>query len=144
MAAPSLRNSLVQGRLDPVAHLVGRAHGHRRLVDDDAIVVHVRTDGLRHGQHVLQVGRAVFVGRRADRDELEQPVGDALRDVGRELEATCLDIAFDVSLETGLVYRNVPGIQALDLGLVDVDAHDVVAGHTCAGHQADVARSEDG
>ncbi len=129
-----------------LTHLVGGADGHGRLVYDDSIVVHVRADGLGNGQHVLQVGRAVLVRRRADRDELEQPVIDALLDVGRELEATRLDVALDESVETRLVDRNVAGVEALDLALVDVDAHDVVAGfgHTRARDQANIARPEDG
>ena len=37
--------------------------------------------------HVLQVGRAVFVRRRADRDELDIAVRDAGGDVGGKLQA---------------------------------------------------------
>ena len=51
--------------------LVGGAHRHGDLVDDDLVVGHVAADVARGGQHVLQVGRAVLVGRRADGDELD-------------------------------------------------------------------------
>ena len=51
-----------------------------------AVAVHVAADGARRRDHVLQVGRAVLVGRRAHRDELQRAVRDAARDIGRELE----------------------------------------------------------
>ena len=99
----------------------------------------------RDREHVAQVGRAVFVRRRADRDELEQAVRDAFRRVGRELEAPLVDVALDEHVEAGLVDRDLALLQALDLARVDVDADDVVAGFRQAGarDQADVAGAED-
>ena len=90
----------------------------------------------------LQIGRAVLVGRRADGDELEQAVVDALLNVGRELEPACLDVAFHVVLEAGLVDRDLAVVEPRDLVFVDVDADDVVAHlrHAGTGDQADIAR----
>ena len=69
MASPSLRNSgighdiefdrlaaLLKLVLDLGLDLVRRAHRHRRLVDDDAIIVHVLADRTSHRQNVLEVG----------------------------------------------------------------------------------------
>jgi hypothetical protein len=80
---------------------VGGAHRDRRLVDDDAVLVHVLADRARHGQHVLHVRRAILVRRRADRDELEQPVRDALGHVGGELQAARLAIAGNDGIQPG-------------------------------------------
>ena len=49
----------------------------------------------RDREHVRQIGRAVLVRRRADRDELEQAVRNARADVGRELEAPGLAAVLD-------------------------------------------------
>ena len=49
------------------------------LVTTTLYSVHVLADGTRDRQHVLEIGRAVFVGRRADGDELQLAVGHALR-----------------------------------------------------------------
>ena len=126
--------------------LVGRTHRHRRLIHDDAVLVHVLADGARDGQHVLEIGRAVLIGRRAHGNELEQAVIHGFLGVGRELEAPGLDVAFDIGLEAGLVDRNLALVQASDLVLVDVVADDVVAhfGHAGACDEADIAGAEDG
>ncbi len=79
--------ALGQGVLHLGAHQIGRADRDRRLVHDDAIIGQVLADRACDREHVRQVGGAVLVGRRADRDELEKAVRDARRDVGRELEA---------------------------------------------------------
>jgi len=125
-------------------HLVRSPDRHRRLVYDDPVLGHVRRDGARDGEHVLQVGRTVLVRRRADRDELEQAMLDAALDIGRKLQAAGLHVALDVVVEPRLVDRHFAVVQALDLVLVDVHAHDVVARlrHAGAGDQADVARAE--
>ena len=46
-----------------------RADRHGALVDDDGVLVHRAADVARHGEHVLQIGRAVLALRRADGDE---------------------------------------------------------------------------
>ena len=51
------------------AHLVCRAHRHRAFVDHRLVVGHQATNAARRREHVLHVGRAVFVGRRAHRNE---------------------------------------------------------------------------
>ena len=125
--------------------LVRRAHRHRRFVDDDAVLVHVLADGASDGQHVLEIGRAVLIGRRAHGNELEQAVIHGFLGVGRELESPGLDVALDVGLEARLVDRDLALVQASDLVLVDVVADDVVAhfGHAGTGDEADIAGAED-
>jgi hypothetical protein len=65
---------------------VGRAHRHRALVDDHLVVGHVAADAAGGRQHVLQVGRAVLVGRRAHADELQRAVRHRGGHVGGELQ----------------------------------------------------------
>ena len=62
------------------------ADRHRGLVDHHRRPLQIAADGLRHRQHVLQVGAAVLVRRRADRDEHHFAVGDAHRRVGGEAQ----------------------------------------------------------
>jgi hypothetical protein len=70
---------------------------------------------LRRREHVLQVGRAVLVGRRADRDELDVAVRDRGLDVGREAQAAGRAVARDHFLEARLVDRHAAGVQDVDL-----------------------------
>ena len=153
IAAPSFRNSGFEttskstcapraisvapiGRLD----LVRRAHRHRRLGHDDLVFVHVLADRARDREHVAQVGRAVLVRRRADGDDLEQAVRDRRPGVGRELQPALVPVAGDRLVEARLVDRDLAGVQARDLGRVDIDANDVVAGvrQAGAGDETDV------
>jgi len=125
-------------------HPVAGADRHSGLVDDDLEVGHVLGDRLRDGQHVLQVGRAVLVGRGADGDELDPAEIDAGLGVGGEQQPPGLAVAPHHFGETGFVDRHAAVIEQVDLGGVDVHAHDLVAdlGQTGAGHQADVAASK--
>ena len=50
---------------------------------------------LGDGEHVREVGGAVFLWRRADSDELEQAVPDTCGGVRRELEAPLAGVAPD-------------------------------------------------
>jgi hypothetical protein len=84
-------------------------------------------------QHVRQVRGAVLFRRRADRDELEQPVRDALLGAGRESQAAFLVVATDDLVEPWLVDWDLAALQALDLARVDVHADHVVADFSEAG-----------
>ena len=85
---------------------------------------------------MTEVCGPVLVGRRANRNHLEQTVLDAKRRIGGELQAPLGRIAGDQLIKAGLVNRDLATIQALDLAGVDVDAQNVVAGigQTRAGH----------
>jgi hypothetical protein len=113
-AAPSLRKLRVaddgevhadaafgQHLLHRRAHPVGGADRHRALVDDDLVVGHVLADAARGGQHVLEIGRSVLVGRRADADELQRPVMHRGDDVGGELQPAIGGIALTICARPG-------------------------------------------
>ena len=157
-AAPSFRNSGFETTAnamldaarrelfgDRAAHAVGRAHRHRRLVDDDLVLRHAPADVARGGEHVLHVGRAVLVRRRADGDELQRAVRDGGVDVGREVQAAGGDVALRSSARgpargSARRRRSASSIFAR----VDVEAQHVVAdlGEAGAGDEADVAGAD--
>src|SRR2546428_14027106 len=90
------------------------------LGDDQLRAVHVPADGARHVQHVLQVGRAVFVRWRAHGNEDDIRALDRSADVGDELQAAVALVAHDERLEPRLVDRQ-PGLaEAVALWLWDV------------------------
>ena len=65
--------------------------------------------------------------------------------VRREAEPALLAVAGDHLVEARLVDRDLAGVQARDLGRVDVDADDVVAGvrQAGAGDETDVTGAKD-
>jgi hypothetical protein len=92
----------------------------------------------------LQVGRAVFVRRRAHGDELHVGMFDAGGNIGRERQAAGRAVAVDQLLQARFVDRHAAGIQQRDLLFVDIEAEHGVAefGQTGAGHQTDIAATD--
>jgi len=64
---------------------------------------------ITRGDHVLQVGRAIFPRRRADGEELHPGERCGLLRVGREGQAPGGDIALDDRLQPRLVDRDAAG-----------------------------------
>ena len=130
---------------DRFAHPIRGSDRHRGLVDDDLVLGHPPADVARGGEHVLHVRRPVFLGRRADGDELQRAVRDRGVDVGGEPESSGLHIAPDQRREAGLVDRHAAAVQGRDLGGVDVEAQHVIADfrETGAGDEADVTGADD-
>src|SRR6266478_964568 len=124
-------------------HLVGGAHGHGRFRDHHLVLGHVLADRASNRQDVPQVGRAVLVGRRAHRDQLEQPVLYALLGTGGEAQAPGVEIAFDHGIEARLVNGHATLLEHGDLALIHVDTDHVVAGigQTRTRHQAQDRKS---
>src|SRR5207237_10929643 len=100
---------------------------HGALGDDQLGAIHVLADGARHVQHVLQIRRAVLRRWRAHGDEDDIRALNRAAEVGRELQAAVALVPHDERLEPGLVDRQPVLAQAVDLGLVDVDAQDIIA-----------------
>jgi hypothetical protein len=82
-----------------IAHISSLAHSSSAPIDDHLVVAHVLADAARGGQHVLEIGRTVLVGRRADADELRRPVMHR-DDVGGELQPAIGRIALDPLFQT--------------------------------------------
>ena len=138
----ALRQFVGNGGLD----LGGGADRHRALVDDDLVIGHPAADVAGGGEHVLEVGRAVFVGRGADGDELDGAVPDGLFDVRGEMQATGGDITADHVLQTRFVDRDAAFFEDTDFLGIDVQTEDVVADfrQTGATDQTDVAGTDNG
>jgi hypothetical protein len=136
--------SFVQFFLDDRFDFVCSANGDGGFVDNDPVLAHVLADRFCDGENVLQVCRAVFVGRCADRDKLKKTVINTFGDVGRELESSGFAVAFQVVVQARFVDRHVSRVQAVDLVLVDIDADNVIAGlgHARTGHQTDITGTE--
>ncbi len=151
IAAPSFEKLGVRGHREVVPgvlgddrlDLVGGAHGHGALGDDDLEALEGLADRLGDLEHVGEIGRAVFGGRRPHGDEDHLGVADRFDHVGREAEATGLYVRGDQRVEARLVDGDFAPIQTGDLLGVDVRADHVVAEvrKPSTGHQADVTRT---
>ncbi len=139
------RTALVQHLGDARGDTVCCPHWYGRLVDDDLVAIHELTDGARHGQYILEVGTTVFIRRRADSDELQSAMLDSLAGIGSEAKAPRFDIAQHHTLETRLIDGYLATLETVDLGLVHIHAHYIMANIRQAGtsDQAYIACSED-
>ena len=127
------------------ADLLRRPDGHRRLRDDDHLAGCVPANLLSNGEDVLEVGRSVFVRRRADSDEDDLRIADRRRRVRRETETPSRLIALDVLLESGLVDRQHVPLETVDLELIEIGADYFIPrlGEAGADHKTDVAGPDD-
>jgi hypothetical protein len=139
---PALREFLFDDR----THTLRGADRNRGLVDDDLEAVHRAADVAGRFENVLEVCRAVFIGRRADGNELHFAVRYAGLDVGRKRDAPRRPGARDDFLQTRLVNRHTAIVEDLDLARIDIQTENVVAdfGKTRASDKANVARADDG
>ena len=160
IAAPSFRNSgfdTTSNSTSALAALAGSPAtssrtlsavptGTVRLGHDDGVRRKILADGAGHLHHMAEIGRAVFTGRGADGDQLEQSVLNGLGGIHRELQALRLQIAPDQCLEAGLVDGHLAPRQRGDLGRIHVHADDMIAriGQAGPGDEADVAGTEYG
>ena len=137
--------ALGEGRSETRANLVRGAHGHRRLGNHDPVFADVLADGVGDREHMCQVGRTVLARRRADRDELKEPVRDTFCGVGGEFHASRFGVALDQPVEPGSWIGTSPRWSRCNLLRIDIDADDVVTrvGQAGARNQTDVAGAED-
>src|SRR5690606_32817003 len=126
---------------EDLPNLARRANGHRGLVDDHLVAADVLADGIGDLENVFQVRGPVLVGRCADGDEDDIGEIDALGNVGREPQTAGMHVVDHHRFQARLVDRQAAREQSFDLGLVGIDAQDVVADIRQAGarDQADVA-----
>ena len=116
------------------------------FVDDDFIVGHQAADVAGGAKDVLEVGRAVFVRRGADGDELDGAVLDGLFNIGGEVQATGGDIAADHFQQAWLVDGDATVFENADLVGIEIETEDIVAyfGQTGATDQSHIAGTDDG
>ncbi len=119
--------AIAQDGGDMLAHPVCGADRHCALVDHHLAALHQPPYGAGHRQYVLQIGRAVFIRRGADRDEDELGERHPLGDICGELQATGLMVGLHQGGEAGLEDGDHPLFEALDLGGIHVHAGYPVA-----------------
>ncbi len=125
-------------------HLVGGADRNRRFVDHHPVGWHMTGNIGSDAQHVLQIGRAVFVRRSADGDELNGGMLDGFFGVGGEAQSAFGDVAFHNWLQARLPDRDDALLQLVDLVLINIHAHHSMADFCEAGarDQANIAGAE--
>ena len=103
------------------------------------------TDGARDTEDVLEIGTAIFIRRRAHRDEDDLAMGDRRGGIGGEIELASRVVTLDDRLEAGFIDGDDALLEALYLGFVDVNADDVVAHfrETGAGDQTYITGTKD-
>ena len=105
---------------------LGAAHRHGRLVDDDRFVRQHGADLSRRGLDVAEIGGAVVALRCGHAQEGDLAIGCGVGRPEHERQPTAGDAFFDQLLQTELDDRDHAAAQALDLGGIDVGAHDLV------------------
>ena len=95
------------------------------------------------GQDVLQVGRAVFVGRCADSTEDDLHIVQHLGEVGGKLQTSVFDVALDKLFQAWFIDGHDAILEFLNLLGINIDTGDTGThlGETGATDKADIACS---
>ena len=117
----------LQGLRDHGAHPVGGAHRHGRFVEHQLEVLHVLANAARHRQHMLQIGRAVFLGRRAHGDHQDLAMRNRLGHIGGEVQPAGRAVARDHRVQARLVNRHAPSLQLCHARRIAVEAQHTKA-----------------
>ena len=133
----------IQLLLNDGLHLLRRSYGNGRLGDQNRVFIDVAPERAGHFQHITQVSRSVFVGRRTDGREDDLHLIQTTAQIRGEMQASRFDVAPNQIVEPRFVDRNLARQQTPDLLLVDIDAGHIDAhfGKAGARHQSDVACS---
>ncbi|MNG98221.1 hypothetical protein D3C79_573550 [compost metagenome] len=121
--------------------LVGGTDRHGGLDDQGAVGVHQPGDLPGHPQDMGEVGRAVFVRRRADGNEDQFGVVDGVTGLGTEQQAAFLDVFFEHARKAGFADWRYALTQLTDLVRINIDAQNPVS-YVCEGcslYKTDIA-----
>ena len=110
------------------ANTVGRTDGHRRFVNNDLFLGHVAPNCGSRRDHMLQIGRSIFIGRGAHRDELRQPKGDRFFLVRCKAQTAGGHVSSHQFQQARLVNWDASIAQNLNFCGVHIKAQDMVAG----------------
>ena len=139
-------NGVLGFGLDHLADPPRGPHGYRALRDHDTLAVHRAPDVPGGRQHVLQIGRTVFVLRCSHRDEDDVRIPDRARGIDGETEASLGEVLRHQRIQARLEEGDPAPVERLHLLLDDVHADHVVArlGQTGARGESDVSAPHDG
>ncbi|MNH08923.1 hypothetical protein D3C79_683630 [compost metagenome] len=118
-------------------HALCGAHRHGRLVDHQATARQMAAKAVGHGQHVLQVGRAIFLAGRADSDEHHLRLGQRRLPLVAEAQQPLADPRLQQCLQPRFMDRTLALTQLCQALRVAFQAHHPVAhpGETGCRHQ---------
>ena len=135
--------TFVEFFLDGCLDLLGGADRDGRLGHENGVLLDVLAERAGHGEHVLQVGGAVFVGGRAHGAEYHFDIVEDAGEVGREVEASFALVTEHHFVETRFIYGNFAFLERFNFSLVHIDACHIDAhfGKTCAAYKAYITGS---
>ena len=130
---------LLNDRLD----FLGSTYRNGGLGDEDGVFVDVLSELSCDSEDVSQVSGAIFVRRCAHGREDHFDIVENLSEVGGEVKAIKLDIAFDKLLESRLIDGHDAVLKLLDFLFINIDTGDMGThlGKTCSTDQAYIAGS---
>ena len=136
--------ALVEFFLDGRLDLLGGADRDCRLGHENGVLLDVLAKRAGHGEHILQVGGAVFVGRRTHSAEYHFDIVKNAGEVGREFETAFALVPENHFVKTRFVYRNFTFLERFNLGLVHINASHVDAhfGKACAADKSYISCSD--
>ena len=124
----------------------GRPHRNGRFRYHKNVTFHIPPDGAGHLQHVAQIRRSVFVGRRAHGRKNDFHFGKRFFQRRGEVQTSRFVVLLDQQFQIRLVNGNDPAAQPLDFRSVGIHAGNVYSQfrETGSGHQTDITRPYDG
>ena len=124
----------------------GRADGYGAPQDHDGVAIDGVRDRVGNGEDGAQVGVPGGVGRRADADEDHVGRWQRLTRRPRKPETAGSFLRGKLAIEVRLVVRDVTCLERPKLGLVGLQADDILAEsrETRRGHKTDIPESDNG
>ena len=117
--------ALGQFVFNSLAYLLGGTYRYSRLRDDNHIILQVLTDGLSHLKNVLQVGRAVLVGRCSNGRKNYLNIVEHRSQIGSELQSARGHILFHEFVEPRLIDGYFAILQTFYLLSIYIDTRHV-------------------
>jgi hypothetical protein len=113
-------------------------------VDHDDRTGNALADAARGRQDMPQVGAAVLIGRRADRNENHIGMRNRAVVVGAELDAAGCGVGGNQLVQARLMDRDLPGVEHIDLARIDIQAQHGIADVSEAGsrNQANITGTD--
>ncbi len=135
-----------RARFDFLADQSRRAHGNRALGHDDLRAVHGVANEASGRKDCAQVRRVILAGRRAHGQEDQVRRAQRFADVGGESQPAGGDVSLQHGSEPGFHDGHASLVEAIDFGLVDIRADDVIVrfGHARGNDQSDIAGTDHG
>ena len=102
-------------------------------------------NSVGHIEHILQVGRAILIGRCSHADKNHLPMLHCHFRIGGEFKIAIGERFADIVFKAGLVDWHMAGVERVYFFLIYIDADNLVSniGKTGPGDKTDVTTSKD-